>query len=98
MATVVRITVGITVAGITVGITAAVTVGIIVGNAKRAFIASRVLIVCRTEIGNPWTDVGVWEGIEFGIQLTLVLNRAVGLIQPWIGEIRRMTAAGNRGG
>ena len=100
MTTAVRVTVGITVvavAGITVGITAGITIGIIVGNAKQTLIARGVLIVCRTEIGNPGTDVGVWKGIEFGIQPTLVFDRAVGLIQPRISEIRRLTAAGNRG-
>ena len=75
-----------------------IIVGTVDGNAKRTFIASGVLIVCRTEIGNPGTDVGVWKGIEFGIQLTLIFDRAVGLIQPRISEIRRLTAAGNRGG
>ena len=98
MATVVRITVGITAVGITVGITAGITVGIIVWNAKRAFIARGVLIVCRSEVGNSRADVGVREGIEFGIQLTLVLNCAVRLIQSRIGEIRRLTATGNDGG
>ena len=44
-----------------------IIVGTVDGNAKRTFIASGVLIVCRTEIGNPGTDVGVWEGVEFGI-------------------------------
>jgi hypothetical protein len=83
---------------IAVRITVGITVGTVDGNAKRTLIARRVLIVCRTEIGNPGTDVGVWKGIEFGIQLTLILNCAVGLIQPRIGEIRRLTASGNRGG
>ena len=89
---------GTTIVGITIGIAAGIAAGIVVWDVERAFIACRVLIVCRTEIGNPGTDVGVWKGIEFGIQLTLVLNRAVWLIQSRIGEIRRLTAAGNDGG
>ena len=106
MATVVRIAVaGITVVWTTVGtvvgiaidIASGIVVGIVVWDVKRAFIARRVLIVCRTEIGNPGTDVGVWKGIEFGIKLTLVLNRAVRLIQSRIGEIRRLATAGNGG-
>ena len=96
MATVVRITVGITVgtaAGITVVTVAGITVGIAAGNAKRALIACGILIVCRAEIRNPGTDVGVWKGIEFGVQLALIFDRAMGLIQSRIGEIRRLTAA-----
>ena len=87
-----------TAVGITVGIAVITVVGIAVGivdrDAKRTFIACGVLIVCRTEIGNPGTDVGVWKGIEFGIQSALVFNCAVGLVQSRVGEIRRLTTAG----
>lgn len=91
--TAVRATVGIAV-WIGIGTVSRTTFVIAVGNVKRAFVARGILIVCWTKIGNPRTDVGVWKGIKFGIQLTLVLNRAVRLIQSWIGEIRRLTAAG----